>query len=125
MQIRCLTRPSGTDIPSNRARLHTETEVPEAPKFDLDADQKLALEHIKQGRNVFITGAAGSGKSEVIKRAVEYFKSTDKVYAVTAPTAFAAKQLQGQTIHRWFGHGKADQGINSILGECDLEDTLE
>ncbi|KAI5820074.1 P-loop containing nucleoside triphosphate hydrolase protein [Pyronema omphalodes] len=103
------------DIPSNRPRLHTETEVPKAPDIELDADQKFALELIKQGRNVFITGAAGSGKSEVIRRAVQYFENASKVFHVTAPTAFAAKQLQGRTIHRWFGPGRLNKGINEII----------
>ncbi|GBD95595.1 MAG TPA: AAA family ATPase [Nitrospirae bacterium] len=51
------------------------------------------------GRNVFVTGRAGTGKSTLL----QYFrKSTKKNVAVLAPTGVAAVNVKGQTIHSFF-----------------------
>jgi hypothetical protein len=51
-------------------------------------------------RHVFITGKAGTGKSTLL----DYFRqTTGKDVAVLAPTGVAALNIQGQTIHSFFG----------------------
>ncbi len=51
-------------------------------------------------RHVFITGKAGTGKSTLL----EYFRqNTSKEVAVLAPTGVAAINVNGQTIHSFFG----------------------
>ena len=51
-------------------------------------------------KHVFITGKAGTGKSTLLK----YFRdNTVKNAAVVAPTGVAAINVQGQTIHSFFG----------------------
>ena len=51
---------------------------------------------------VFVTGRAGTGKSTLL----QYFRATTaKKLAVLAPTGVAAVQVQGQTIHSFFGFG--------------------
>ena len=52
--------------------------------------------------NFFLTGKAGTGKSTLLK----YFRATTKKnHAVVAPTGIAAINVQGQTIHSFFGFG--------------------
>jgi ATP-dependent DNA helicase PIF1 len=52
--------------------------------------------------NFFLTGKAGTGKSTLLK----YFRATTKKnHAVVAPTGIAALNVQGQTIHSFFGWG--------------------
>jgi hypothetical protein len=54
----------------------------------------------KSDSNLFITGKAGTGKSTLL----QLFKSTSrKKLAVLAPTGIAALNVQGQTIHSFFG----------------------
>ena len=56
------------------------------------------MEH--SNRHVFITGKAGTGKSTLL----DYFRQTTrKEVAVLAPTGVAALNVQGQTIHSFFG----------------------
>lgn len=58
----------------------------------------LAAAHA--GRNVFLTGMAGTGKSTLLRLFME--QSTRKV-DVTAPTGVAALNVSGMTVHRFCG----------------------
>jgi Cdc6-like AAA superfamily ATPase len=54
--------------------------------------QSEALNILKLGKNVFLTGAAGSGKTFVLNKYVDYLKSHGVDVAVTASTGIAATQ---------------------------------
>ena len=62
-----------------------------------------ALERIASGgRNLFITGKAGTGKSTLL----EYYRANAAERPVIlAPTGVAALQVGGETVHRFFGFG--------------------
>lgn len=64
----------------------------------IDVDQQRAIDEVMSGRNVFITGGAGSGKSVVIR---ELQKKLPKAIFV-APTGLAAMNIGGATINRTF-----------------------
>lgn len=71
-----------------------------AKKIELNKQFVKALELMeKTGRNIFITGRAGTGKSTLL----ELFRAqTKKKIAVLAPTGVAALNVSGQTIHSFF-----------------------
>ncbi len=71
------------------------------PLLQLNEDFKYALDILeKTQRSIFITGRAGTGKSTLL----QLFRSTTrKKIAVLAPTGVAALNVQGQTIHSFFG----------------------
>jgi ATP-dependent exoDNAse (exonuclease V) alpha subunit len=73
-----------------------------------DMKQKTALDILKLGHNVFLTGPAGSGKTFLLKQYIEYLKKNDIGVAVTASTGIAATHMNGQTIHSWSGMGIMD-----------------
>lgn len=60
--------------------------------------QALAL--LGDGRHVFLTGKAGTGKSTLIRL---FTADTDRNLVVVAPTGIAALNVDGYTIHRLFG----------------------
>lgn len=67
--------------------------------------QKEALVILKTGANVFITGAAGSGKTYLLNEYIRFLKSRGIGVGVTASTGIAATHLGGLTIHAWAGIG--------------------
>ena len=70
--------------------------------------QALALEIMLSGENVFLTGAAGSGKTFTLNRFIKLAKNSGKKVSVTATTGLAATHLGGNTIHAWSGIGIYD-----------------
>ena len=82
--------------------------------------QSEALDILKMGKNVFITGPAGSGKTHVLNAYVKYLKSHAVDVAVTASTGIAATHIGGMTIHSWSGIG-----IRDTLTDYDIEELME
>ena len=67
-------------------------------------------EALAQGKNVFITGGAGTGKSFMIKRLLKHYKELNG--CVTSTTGISALNIDGVTIHSWSGIGKGDNKAN-------------
>jgi len=63
--------------------------------------QNEAIEIIMKGHNVFLTGAAGAGKTWVLNKCIENLKEKGKKIAITATTGIAATHIDGITIHSW------------------------
>jgi ATP-dependent exoDNAse (exonuclease V) alpha subunit len=72
----------------------------------LDQDQALAI--LKSGRNTFLTGSAGTGKTYVLNQYINYLKARRIPVSITASTGIAATHLEGTTIHAWSGIGIKD-----------------
>lgn len=58
-----------------------------------------AFTKIVDGESIFLTGSAGTGKSELLKRLVSYWDSITHRYAITASTGIAALNIGGRTFH--------------------------
>lgn len=72
-------------------------------------DQTTALAHLKSGKNVLLTGPAGSGKTYLLNEFIQQLKAQGKKVAITASTGIAATHLGGTTIHSWAGIGIANR----------------
>jgi ATPase subunit of ABC transporter with duplicated ATPase domains len=70
------------------------------PKIEINDKFTEALNAVNSGKNVFITGKAGTGKSTLLKVIRD---SLDSNFVVLAPTGVAAVNIGGQTIHSFFG----------------------
>ena len=84
---------------------------------DLTPEQAAIAKRILKGKNnVFLTGAAGTGKSYLFK----YLKSAmPGRVAVTASTGIAAVAIGGQTIHSWAGVGLARDPASALMERMD------
>lgn len=78
--------------------------------------QETALEILKSGDNVFLTGEPGSGKTHTVNAYVRYLRDHGIYPAITASTGIAATHLNGVTIHSWSGIG-----IRTTLAQLDLD----
>ena len=67
--------------------------------------QKEALDILKTGANVFLTGEPGAGKTYTINEYVNYLRDREVEVAITASTGIAATHIGGMTIHSWSGIG--------------------
>lgn len=84
-------------------KAETSTVVDEQTPSLLTTRQRMAVYAVEQGRNVLITGPAGTGKSFVIKSICDHLDESGRVYRLLAPTGVAAVNIGGQTIHRFVG----------------------
>jgi len=82
--------------------------------------QNIALNILKTGSNVFITGSAGTGKTYLLNQYTFYLKSRKIIPTIVAPTGIAASHLQGQTIHSFFS-----LGIRDTIDDYYIESLLE
>jgi len=77
--------------------------------------QQEALEILKSGENVFLTGEPGAGKTYTINLFLEWLREERKDYAITASTGIAATHVNGTTIHSWIGLGVRRHVTESVL----------
>lgn len=78
--------------------------------------QEEALDILKTGGNVFLTGEPGAGKTYVLNQYIAWLDATKISAAVTASTGIAATHIGGMTIHAWSGIGARD-----TLSQYDLD----
>ena len=78
--------------------------------------QNDALAILKSGRNVFLTGEPGSGKTHAVNLFVAWLKENSVRPAITASTGIAATHIGGYTLHSWSGIG-----VRSVLTSADLD----
>lgn len=74
--------------------------------MNFSEDQQAALEIMKNGDNVFLTGKAGTGKTAVLNAFLEWAQDEGKNIIACAPTGAAAQRIEtitAYTVHRAFG----------------------
>lgn len=86
----------------------------------LSLEQQRVLETVvKQGRNVFFTGSAGTGKSVLLRYIIadlkQKYKMKPDAIAVTASTGIAACNVGGTTLHSFGGVGLAKESPERLL----------
>lgn len=96
-----------TSVPCARMATHTAL----APT--LTSCQETALDMLTRQGNVFLTGAAGTGKSFLLHRYV-HDKPTD-AFPIVASTGAAAVLIGGRTFHSFFGLGIMEGGIDETV----------
>lgn len=79
-------------------------------------DQEPVYNVLMQGKNTFVAGAAGTGKTELIKKFAKDMRDAGKNVVVTAPTGLAAQQIDGVTFHRAFGYSIGPKNIRDLTG---------
>ncbi len=87
--------------------------------FQFTQKQEYAIRKMIQGKNLFITGQAGVGKSFLINKFIEFYRENmeeeNKKLYVTSLTGISALIIGGQTIHRYCGIGTGEKNIDELV----------
>ena len=92
----------------------------------LNKEQARALNAVKRGKNIFLTGAGGTGKSHTIRAITSWAAATGVRFAVTAMTGCAALLLnhdgsphKAKTLHSWAGVGLARESPSELTASIE------
>ena len=69
----------------------------------LSTEQQHIIDTTMQGRNVFFTGSAGTGKSTTLKHLIRKLRDDETNVSIIAPTGQAALAVGGTTDHTYAG----------------------
>jgi len=100
----------------NEALEQTESES-ESEDPELSEEQKVVLEKVRNGENLFITGAAGTGKSLLLRAGIKFLRHKHGYEGtmVCAPMGIAAIHVGGFTLHYGFSLGYAHGTIPNLV----------
>jgi ATP-dependent exoDNAse (exonuclease V) alpha subunit len=88
----------------------------------LNECQAKAMGALASGRNVFLTGAAGTGKSHLTRH---FLKGRGRSsFPVVASTGAAALLIGGRTFHSFFGLGTMAGSIERVVAEALTKDKV-
>ncbi len=76
-----------------------------------DLEKRKIIAKINCGKNIFLTGSGGTGKTYLIKEAA---RETPQPVALTAMTGIAALGLSGLTLHSFAG-----LSVNTSVGSLE------
>lgn len=82
---------------------------------NLSTKQQQVIELYLQGKNVFVTGSAGSGKSYLLNYLKQNF--TQNGLEITASTGISAVNIGASTVYSWAGIGLANQPVENIIDD--------
>ena len=87
--------------------------------MEFSQEQQDAFELYRQGKNIFVTGPGGTGKTELIRRIYRNAVSLGKEIHCCALTGCAAVLLNcnAKTLHSWSGIGLGAAAADAILAK--------
>lgn len=78
-------------------------------KDGVDKEKLVIIKEVMSGKNCFITGSGGTGKSYLITKLRNQIKDDGKYLYITATSGIAAIPISGTTLHSWAGIGYASK----------------
>jgi len=110
------------DIPSDNiadtvAAQINEITLTKPKQYLLNEQQQAVLEEVLQGKNVFITGPGGTGKTFLIREIQRQLEAKNKNVAITSLTGMAALLIgkDARTIHSWAGVGTGTRTVDDMF----------
>eukprot|EP01079_Euglenida_sp_SAG-EU17-18_P007588 gene7588-20_t len=82
---------------------------------ELNTEQRLGLHLALSGHSMFLTGSAGTGKSFLLRTIIAELERRGKRVCATASTGLAAYHINGTTLNRFMGIGKANKDLVTLF----------
>jgi ATP-dependent DNA helicase PIF1 len=83
--------------------------------------QGKVMAAVMHGKNIFMTGPGGVGKTVLIKVMADKLRAMSMRVCVAATTGMAATLIGGTTLHRWGGVGLAKEPARDLLRKMRRE----
>lgn len=102
--------------------------IEEADLSGLSDAQKDAITAVLKGKNILLTGPAGTGKSYTIKKIKEIYEKKKLTIGITATTGAAAILIEGKTIHSFAGIGitkTKEAALKRVMGYRKPQDRIK
>ncbi|KKY19378.1 putative mitochondrial dna helicase [Phaeomoniella chlamydospora] len=103
-------------------KVGASTNIRKMPVIFLSDEQKAVLRTVvNDGKSVFFTGSAGTGKSVLMRQIIDKLKDkyaskdNQSAVAVTASTGLAACNIEGSTIHSFAGIGLGKEAAPELI----------
>lgn len=97
-------------------------------ELSLEPEQNLVFKILLSGKNVLLTGQAGTGKTYLLNRFINHLKKNKIKAGLTASTGIAATHINGQTIHSWAGFGIKErltkENLYQIANDIDKSEKI-
>ena len=116
-------RVSDTDLQVSKST------IKHVPTIMLSGEQQQILHAVvEEGKSIFFTGAAGTGKSVLMRQIIarfrdKYRREPDRI-AVTASTGLAAVNIEGITLHSFAGIGLGKEPAPELVKKIKRNSSL-
>jgi ATP-dependent DNA helicase PIF1 len=98
--------------------LHRESTIAPGEGPFLDPEEDAIWRALNAKQSILISGPGGSGKSYIVKRFIDRARQNPSIrMVVTAPTAVAATNVGGVTLHKALGLGLANEDPSQIVSK--------
>lgn len=81
--------------------------------MSLNEQQKKVIQSILDGKSIFLSGAAGTGKTHTIHEIMEVLP--ERYTGLTATTGMAALLIGGRTVHSFLGIGLGEDPVDKLF----------
>jgi ATP-dependent DNA helicase PIF1 len=90
----------------------------------LTEKQRIALDLMIKGENIFLTGPSGTGKSLIISTFKKLCSHTRKI-GVTSTTGMSAILIDGTTVHSFLGIGLGNSTVENMVKNIKMKPYLK